>query len=339
LEGVKREARSVKVDVDVTSARQRLAKLAKQIKAMQGLDGGDSDRARFDANKQGLSGGLGDASDDLKRRASDIAAMRAEAVALEGRVRQIGRQPITVKVDTKSAVAEIADLQAEVGVLAGKAADLEVDIDTGKAEAALVLLEQRARMVQLNTSKDQPYQAQSASRGLERVARETAKIPVDIDDTKANAELSALYERIRALHTNINVGMDAGEAKRELAELRGALTGLDSSVGVDIEVDGVLSALAQIKIVDSALDRLGRKQARPSVTLAGLNTIGIAAPALAAGVSLVVAAVAGLAPALAAVGGVGVAAFSGIAVAAAGAAAGVGAVAAGVLPLIPRIAG
>ncbi len=268
-------------------ARSMKAKLEAAFKAMPKLDirlsdtGVDAELARLRAKLQQLS---------AKRIGIDIDAETAalRVAELDAELRRLGANHPnpTVRIDTATARAALAEVAAEIEAITRD--PHEIEIRPGQFREQLVARIRAATaalpVVDVDVSTD------ASEIKLTRLRAELAAIPerletdVHFTDADALAALARLRAELTALNAEgvrIDVRADAAAAEAELASVAAAVTALDAQrAEIKVDTSGATSAVFTLALQIGALAAIGGLP----VVAAGIGAIASAAVAAGAGV-------------------------------------------------------
>ncbi|MFD8595375.1 transglycosylase SLT domain-containing protein [Kitasatospora sp. NPDC059646] len=264
-------------------ARSLKAKLEAAFRAMPKLDvklsdtGTDAELARLRAKLEQLSG---------KRIGIDVSVADAAAKVgeLDAQLRRLGASHPNpaVRIDTATARAALAEIQAEIAAVSRQ--PWEIELQPGSFRRKLIAQVEAAKAalpvidVTANTTE--------ASAQLDSLRRELARIPerleteAGFDDARALAriaELRAKLEELNARGVSIDVRADAASAAAELAAVEAAAKALDRErVNLKVDVSEASSAVLMLGIQIAALAAI------PAIPILAAGVGGVAAAFVAA---------------------------------------------------------
>ncbi|MEU0159865.1 peptidoglycan DD-metalloendopeptidase family protein [Streptomyces sp. NPDC006261] len=275
-------------------ARSIRRKLKAAFEAMPKLDiklgdtGVDAELARIRAKLEQLSN---------KRIGIDVSAeaAHAEVTRLEEQLRRLGaaHPNITVRADTATARAALAEIKAEISALTRRPGVIELEVDGALgAKMRSAIAQAQASLPEINVDADtSPARAEIQSLRERLATLADARIGIDIDSAEALAQINAVQERLLVLSlttADIDVRVDAGAAAAQLAALQ-AMADDTKTFRIDAvaNTSGALMAMAILTAQAAALVAiplgpvlaagLGAVVSMASAAAIGVGAVGLAA--------------------------------------------------------------
>lgn len=341
LDRLSRESPSIKVRADTAVAAGEIAKLQAALtlldhevvepKIEPKIDesAADRDAGAFMTAFRARLAAAARSLPDLEIGA-DGSQAEEELALIKGLILQLGNAKIGIDLDEHEALARLAELQAELDRLAKESPSIRVRTDIAVASAELAKLQ--AVLTALDREVVEPKLApkideaaadrdagafiETLRKRIEAASKSLPALEIGASTSKAEQQIKELQARLAALKGSIGVDLNDKQALAEINAIQGELERLSSkSPSIQVRVDTGRAA-AELAALQAEVDHLNGQNPR----ITPVVDVTRALPQI----SALRLGLLALSPALIPIGAAGVAAFAGIAGGALAAAGGLG---------------